>query len=85
VLSRTPTASVAIRGSGASGEQRFAIKRSVWRTASRFSCEPLRLRGTAEAPKCQRQTLPEVGWDELWLASCNRARWVWVRGQTQRP
>jgi len=38
----------------------------------RFSCEPQRLCGPAEAPRFQCQTLPEVDWDALWLVSCNR-------------
>ncbi len=38
----------------------------------RFSCEPQRLRGPAEAPKFHCQTLPEADWSALWLVSCNR-------------
>jgi hypothetical protein len=38
----------------------------------RFSCEPQRLRGATEAPKFQCRTLPKVGWNALWLVSCNR-------------
>jgi hypothetical protein len=45
----------------------------------RFSCEPQRLRGSAEAPKFQCPTLPNVDWKELWLVSCNR-----LLGRVQR-
>ena len=38
----------------------------------RFSCEAQRLRGPAEAPRFQGQTLPKVDWNALWLVSCNR-------------
>jgi len=38
---------------------------------SALSCEPQRLRGTPEAPKCRCQTLPEADWNTLWLGSCS--------------
>src|SRR5262245_18382945 len=51
--------------------------RVVWLTSIRLpngsalSCEPQRLRGSPEAPRFQRQTLPEVDWSMLWLVSCS--------------
>lgn len=37
---------------------------------SALGCEPQCLRGSFEAPKCQRQTLPWGDWNALWLVSC---------------
>lgn len=40
-------------------------------TVMALSCEPQRLCGSLEAPTFRCQTLPEVGWNALWLVSCS--------------
>jgi hypothetical protein len=51
---------------------RVGLTSSRCLTDWRFSCEPLRLGGPAEAPESQCQTVPEVDCNALWLVSCNR-------------